>query len=131
MNKCVICGEDCTGQTCGGACRARLSRRTRTRTRTQDGARKHAHARADDQAVRTPEQLRAFAEAVRKEHSPSLYHGLPDCPCNACQCNESKPPAKRLTINHRPHKGADELQDNEINRVSVPGEPDYRGIYAA
>lgn len=40
--KCMICGKECTGRTCSGACRARLSRRTRTEQahedkRTQEG----------------------------------------------------------------------------------------------
>ncbi len=28
MNQCTICGKDCKGKTCSGACRAKLSRRT-------------------------------------------------------------------------------------------------------
>ena len=30
MGRCEICGSNCTGRTCSGACRAKLSRRTRT-----------------------------------------------------------------------------------------------------
>jgi hypothetical protein len=71
------------------------------------------------------------SKTVTNSTSAIPNYGLADCQCNACQCNESKPPAKRLTINHGPHKSHSELMDNEVNRVSVPGEPDYRGVMVA
>jgi len=43
--KCVICGNECIGKTCSGACRAKLSRRTPEGD--NDKAHAHAHAHAE------------------------------------------------------------------------------------
>ncbi|MCK4500743.1 hypothetical protein KAU11_09595 [Candidatus Babeliales bacterium] len=49
MNKCKVCNKECNGNTCSGACRAKLSRRTvgntDKRTRTVET---EAHAHGDD-----------------------------------------------------------------------------------
>ena len=44
MNECVVCGKECTGVCCSGACRAKLSRRT------VDTVQAHAHGSARTQA---------------------------------------------------------------------------------
>lgn len=49
--------------------------------------------------------------------------GLPDCQCQVCQSNRSN----RHTINHGAYKRAGELNHNELNRVPLPGDPDYKG----
>jgi len=57
----------------------------------------------------------------------NIYHGGPGCDCGMCQANRAKPPAQQKTINHGPYKTASGLQNNEINRVPVPGDKDYKG----
>jgi len=58
---------------------------------------------------------------------PANY-GQPDCQCMHCQQNRSQPPARQKILNHGPYKAAPELADNEINRVSLSGDIDYRPI---
>ena len=52
-------------------------------------------------------------------------YGQPDCECQQCKTNRAK--GNRHIINHGPWRPAAELRDNEINRVSLPGDVDYEG----
>ncbi len=55
--------------------------------------------------------------------------GLPDCQCQHCQTarvNNSK-----NTINHGAWKSYADLADNEVNRVTLPGDVDYSGVALA
>ena len=45
-----------------------------------------------------------------------------DQPCQHCQSSNGK----IKSINHGPHKPAHALNDNEVNRVPLPGDKDYR-----
>ena len=45
-----------------------------------------------------------------------------------CKNNRERQPAQRKVINHGQYKRAGELASNEINRVSLPGDVDYRGV---
>jgi len=58
---------------------------------------------------------------------PANY-GQSDCACQHCQNVRAvgKDPAVRL--NHGPYKRVDELADDRINRVSLPGDVDYVGV---
>ena len=56
---------------------------------------------------------------------PSNY-GLPDCQCKHCINNRAKPERDRYIINHGPRKETHRLGSNEINRVSLPGDSDYK-----
>lgn len=49
--------------------------------------------------------------------------GQTDCKCRQCATNRSK--GGKHLINHGPWKDADQLADNEINRVALPGDSDY------
>jgi len=52
-------------------------------------------------------------------------YGQPNCECMHCQQNRrSKHP--RL-INHGPYRPVELLKHNEVNRVSLPGDVDYKG----
>lgn len=51
-------------------------------------------------------------------------YGQPDCECMHCQSNRAND--NRHIINHEPYKT--DLAANEINRVSLPGDPDYAGV---
>jgi hypothetical protein len=49
--------------------------------------------------------------------------GGENCQCQHCRQNRAG--GNKLTINHGPHKSAAELQPGEVNRASLPGDPDY------
>jgi len=53
-------------------------------------------------------------------------YGQPDCQCKHCQ--QTRNNKSNLILNHGPHKTAGELGPNELNRVSLPGDPDYDGV---
>jgi len=57
----------------------------------------------------------------RVQAVPDKY-GSQDCKC--LHCKQSK---GRHKINHWARKPADELEKNEVNRVSLPGDVDYKG----
>ena len=52
--------------------------------------------------------------------------GQPDCECRHCRNNQASGGHK--VINHGPYKTAFELGQHEINRVSLPGDVDYKGV---
>ena len=55
------------------------------------------------------------------ENLPPRY-GEPDCACLHCQQNDGK-----KVLNHGSYKRSSDLGENEINRVSLPGDVDYCG----
>lgn len=63
-------------------------------------------------------------EGVSIKPTPANF-GQPDCECRHCANNRNN--GSRLVINHGPYKPVSELKDNEVNRVSLPGDVDYRG----
>ena len=52
--------------------------------------------------------------------------GQPDCECMHCRAVKSN--KSNHVLNHGPYKPASELKPNELNRVALPGDVDYRGI---
>ena len=57
-----------------------------------------------------------------KSEVPTNY-GLEDCACKDCQLNRVS--GNKRLVNHGAYKDADQLADNEINRVALPGDSDY------
>lgn len=53
-------------------------------------------------------------------------YGQPDCQCMHCQTKRAN--NSRNVINHGPYKPASQLGEHEINRVALPGDPDYKGV---
>lgn len=49
--------------------------------------------------------------------------GQPDCQCKHCQQNRNQ--GSRHIINHGPYKKEAELKGRELNRVALPGDPDF------
>ena len=49
---------------------------------------------------------------------------LADCTCLHCQGSRAR---GKTTVNHGAWKSASELEPNEVNRVSLPGDADYAG----
>jgi hypothetical protein len=62
-------------------------------------------------------------EAAKDPVLTILNYGQPDCECQHCQTNRAS--GNRHTINHGVYKKAHELAPNELNRVALPGDPDY------
>ena len=69
----------------------------------------------------TPEQGTVTPEG-RAQSVPANY-GQPDCECYHCRNNRKS--GSKLIINHGAYKTAAQLADNEVNRVSLPGDVDY------
>ena len=105
MNKCTVCGKECVGECCSGACRAKKSRQDR------------AHAHAEGRTV----------EAHAAQTLPDNY-GLPDCECQQCQTNRVN--GNKHMINHSDCKMRSEMASEELNRVTLPGDVDYLGVAA-
>ena len=117
MNKCVICGKECTGQCCSGACRARLSRRTRT-----NGERTvKAHAILEQPSEEDFTTDYCIIDGIKRP----LNYGQEDCTCQHCKGVRMN--GLKLTLNHGQHKSAGELAEGERNRVALPGDVDYAG----
>jgi hypothetical protein len=64
-------------------------------------------------------------EGMTSKALPANY-GQPDCQCKHCRQNRAN--KSKLVINHGDYKKASELADNEVNRVTLPGDVDYEGI---
>lgn len=50
-------------------------------------------------------------------------YGQPNCQCRHCQTARTN--KSKNVINHGSYKTASQLVENEINRVILPGDPDY------
>lgn len=53
-------------------------------------------------------------------------YGLIDCQCQHCQ--QVRRSGLKLVINHGQYKPAELLNQNKVNRVSMPGDVDYEGV---
>ena len=76
-----------------------------------------------------PDTEQVAQPSIMDDYKPTVSDDVctPDKPCMHCQSkNQHKVP---LVINHGPYKSAGELADNEVNRVSLPGDLDYTGYF--
>jgi len=108
MNNCRICGKECTGKTCSGACRAKLSRRTESVETFQ------AHAHDKERTV--------------EAHAPTRTASLEDYQANPDDYATRNDPAR---LNWGPHMDNAELEASHLyvaNRVPIPGDWDYEGV---
>lgn len=55
--------------------------------------------------------------------------GQPDCECMHCRQVRVNniTYGRKHKLNHGPYKKEEQLEDNEFNRVPLPGDPDYTG----
>ena len=107
MSECIICKTECSGTTCSGSCRAKLSRRTRTQEPEA-----HAHG------------IEAHAPSARKEAhagvTPTLQHYQANPTMYAARTNpEAINWGKPLSLWGLEKAGF------KANRVSIPGDWDY------
>jgi hypothetical protein len=75
-------------------------------------------------------QLHRTNQVLRIQDTPEFSipnFGQPDCECMHCRQNRRQ--GSHHILNHGPHKPASELSPNELNRVALPGDVDYTGVY--
>lgn len=65
-------------------------------------------------------------EGVKPE-VPANY-GQPNCECRHCAQTKTQRERGQIVLNHGAYKPEHELADNEVNRVSLPGDVDYAGV---
>lgn len=132
MNECIICGKECKGDCCSGACRAKKSRRTVVKAHATAHGRKRGREikvfkdlpydvqmsiesmsqYAKDQAV---DKVARTARAIAYQH---LYPGR--------YLNKSLVLDYVMTDFEREHyRPASKLALNEFNPVSKPGDSHY------
>ncbi len=105
MNKCEWCNkalETTSGRYCSGKCRQAAYRN------------RHEPQAVTNVTVTEPESVTA----------KPVNYGQDNCECKHCQQHRANKGSKLI---HGPYKPASELGDNEINRVSLPGDADYTG----
>lgn len=130
-NKCVICGKDSgRGKCCSSTCRTRLQRETLKRLETLTVLTVSTVETAlHDVTLEQPSVLEVV-EDFTTDHciidgiKRPLNFGQEDCTCYHCQGNRSN--GSKLMLNHDPHKSCAELGERERNRVSLPGDVDYK-----
>lgn len=120
MVNCVICGNECTGKTCSGACRAKLSRRKPRPLRTdqlESCARTEAHG----------EGARATLEAIDELEDEARTASLEDYQANPKDYATRTDATK---LNWGVPMSTHELQVTQYtaNRVTIPGDWDYEGV---
>ncbi len=72
----------------------------------------------DTNASQEPRQSTISGEVIPN-------YGQPDCDCQHCQTNRAN--GNKHVISHGRYKPARELADKELNRVPLPGDPNYKG----
>ena len=109
MNECKVCGNECTGKTCSGSCRAKLSRA-------------HAHG--------LTEEAHGQAHAL---DMAALVEGWAGDNCQCGHCRNTRNNGHNRRLNHGAWLSADQLEvsDYDGNRVSIPGDVDYAGTHKA
>lgn len=118
INVCRICGKECGGKTCSGACRAKLSRRDAS-VKTFQAIAPEAHAESARSGAHAEPKAHAHAQVATLEH----YYANPDM--YAIRTNPE-------LLNWGPLILLDELAGSKfaVNRVDLPGDFDYKGKFA-
>ena len=117
MNKCIACGVEyeakrSTSRFCSDKCKLAYHRNKVSVT---------------DDTVKEDFDTVTLNSSVTVIPPVLTYTGGDGCGCGMCKNNESRPLKERKIINHGPYKPAGDLAENELNRVSVPGDVDYDG----
>lgn len=126
MNNCLNCGKEyapkrVTSKYCSDACKVAFNR-NKPDTATPLTVTPVTVTPTGNVTVTTPVETTCLDNPCLER---SVYNCTPSRPCQHCQANN--PHKVPLSINHGPHKHAAELEDNEVNRVSLPGDEDYTG----
>lgn len=136
MSKCEICNVECTGRTCSGACRARLSRRTRTdEAHAEEQA--HAHAAKPEGVTSDMPVIPADVNLGKHEDAPRSTNSAPAISEHQAVLDHyyanpdmyiSRQEPERL--NWGEYMTIAELASAKLkaNRVPIPGDHDYVGV---
>lgn len=79
--------------------------------------------KAKGMTIVIPEAIVIPENVIPNSHTLPANYGQVDCECKQCIINRRK--GSKHLINHGPYKDISQLDDNEINRVSLPGDVDY------
>ena len=117
LNTCAVCGKGFvarrnTSKYCGDSCRKRASRGVENVT-------------VSDVTVNDVTVSSVTVSSMLPDN-----FGLADCQCRMCVVNRYRPPKDQKRINHGRVKPFADLGDNEINRITLPGDADYNGVWA-
>ena len=117
MNRCKVCNKECNGNTCSGACRAKLSRRTRT-------------ADLGAQTRRTQTSARATKEPDFNGfpiNPPTMSDHIENVMCPPVTTRNRTNPD---TLNYGPAMSKAGLVKAGLraNNVPIPGDSDYGGV---
>ena len=123
MNKCNQCGKAYKSKRsdskyCSAKCRVTANRLSVTSVTDNDTVKEVWVYDKDTPLVSHSHPLTASGDY------PANY-GQDGCECGMCQNNVIN--KSNNIINHGEYKVASELGENEINRVSIPGDVDYDG----
>ena len=77
------------------------------------------------QGVTTEPSIAEVVKVAELYNKPANF-GESDCMCKMCIGNRSKP--KPHILNHGALKRSDQLGENELNRIPLPGDVDYVGV---
>ncbi len=124
MGKCVVCGKDSKSECCSGACRAKKSRRTVERTEAVRTVDAHAAHGVIIDACGT--EHKAVEQSTASAQGVPVGVGRVTSPFRDDTGKEPIDFYKRGKDIQ--YKTAAELGEHELNRVSLPGDPDYDGV---
>ena len=120
MAKCkyIKCDSDVTGRQvyCSDKCRKAQSR--------TDNSDKPELGHKLGQANIRPGLQATEVQYLAQQSIPN--YGQSDCQCRHCRTNRTN--GGKHIINHGSYKTASQLAERELNRVSLPGDPDYTGV---
>jgi len=93
----------------------------------QKEANKAAAQRRRDKTKGMTPAVTPKPNVIPNSHTQNVIpnYGQPGCECMHCKHNRAN--GSRHILNHGPHKPAHLLGQDELNRVSLPGDPDYDG----
>ncbi len=120
MNNCVICGKECKGECCSGACRARKSRRTRTQGITHT-ERLYKQAKQGSTRAGSTEEvvpMPAMPKGITQSKAVMPRASNPDVQ----RIWDSRRAAGQPTIYSKPYLITEPV------KPSLPGDPDYDGV---
>ena len=130
MNKCKVCQKECTGKTCSGACRAKLSRMSKRTLEHQDSAQIHGarssvtHDIEDGPvAVGRHDPVPDFCVNLEDGGVGAFLHytSNPDMYIERCEPD-------KLNWGKWMNRVELERYSFKANRVSIPGDWDYRKV---
>lgn len=73
-----------------------------------------------------PDKVGQVPKIQDTPESSIANYGQPNCECQHCINNRAN--GSKHTLNHGAWKTAADLGDQELNRVSLPGDADYAGV---